>query len=146
MFNLRSRNPKFVPGVRTRAQKARNESVEIDDEDDAAAVRAARQPRIEEVPDEEAIQPITDTETPASSTTKLIAPPIPEVPLEHPYQKAKDAVYAPPTTRNVGAPIKAPVPAKKNEPAYKTLPPVHDPAIAAEVYKRTMDATITITQ
>lgn len=65
---------------------------------------------------------------------------------EHPYQKAKDATYVPPATRNVGAPVRPPAIARKNGPAYKTIPPVHDPSIAADVYKRSMEAPITITQ
>jgi hypothetical protein len=48
--------------------------------------------------------------------------------------------------RNVGAPIKPPAIVRKNDPAYKTLPPIHDPAVATEVYKRSMDTPITITQ
>ena len=63
---------------------------------------------------------------------------------EHPYRQARDAAYIPPTTRNVGAIDKTPN--KRAEPAYKTLPPIHDPNIAATVYKRSMDAPITITQ
>ena len=61
-------------------------------------------------------------------------------------QNVEDAAYAPPAIRNVGAPIKALPVAKKQEPACKTLPPIHDPLIATKVYKRYMDAPITITQ
>ena len=145
LFNLRARNQKFIPLVRTRAQKARAPTVEEAEEEDAAAVKAARQPRIEEVVEEDTIPPVVEKSTPATKepvtvTQLIIAPP------EHPYQNAKDAAYAPPVIRNVGAPFKAPLVAKKNDPAYKTLPAVHDPAIAAEVYKRSMEAPITITQ
>lgn len=144
LFNLRARNAKFVPLARTRAQKARAANVEESDDEDAAVVRAAQQPRVEEVVDEEA-------------TPKKVSPPPPAVPEpskavpspsepEHPFRNAKDAAYAPPAERNVGAPEKPQVVAKRPEPAYKTLPPVHDPSIAADVYKRSMEAPITITQ
>jgi hypothetical protein len=144
LYNLRARNPKFVPLVRTRAQKARAPTTEDVDDEDAAAVRAARQPQIEEVTDEEDARQVITKEAPAvteptTATQPIIAP-------EHPYQNAKDAAYAPPTTRNVGAPVKAPANPRRSDPAYKTLPPVHDPSIAAEVYKRSMEAPITITQ
>ena len=62
---------------------------------------------------------------------------------EHLFQHAKDAAYAPPVNRNVGAPAKAPAVKK---PAYRTMPPVHDPKIAADVYKQSMEAPITIMQ
>jgi hypothetical protein len=140
LFNLRARNPKFTPIARTRAQVRAAAPTE---DEDAAAVRAARQPRVEEVPDEEAAPRPTSKEViipdPPTTSQTTSAP-------EHPYREAKDAAYAPPETRNVGAPVKAPAVARKNEPAYKTLPPVHDPAIAADVYKRSMNAHITITQ
>lgn len=139
LYNLRSRNPKFVPLARTRAQK-RARDAEDPEEEDAAAVRAARQPRIEEVPDEEDVPRVIakDVTIPSES--------IPTITPEHPYQNAKDAAYAPPATRNVGAPAKAPVASRRPDGAYKTLPAVHDPSIAADVYKRSMEAPITITQ
>ena len=142
LYNLRARNQKFVPLVRTRAQQARAAIAEDFDEEDSA--QTTRHPRIEEVQDEEDTQPVVVREkTPIADSAPVIqsnsAP-------EHPYQNVKDAAYAPPATRNVGAPIKALPVAKKQEPAYKTLPPIHDPLIATEVYKRSMDAPITITQ
>ncbi|KAF8161861.1 hypothetical protein BJ912DRAFT_935808 [Pholiota molesta] len=64
---------------------------------------------------------------------------------EHPYRNANDAAYAPPQARNVGAPPdKANAP--RREPAYRTLPPVHDPALATKVFNQSMEASITITQ
>lgn len=138
LYNLRSRNPKFTPLARTRAQKARAVAAEDVEEEDAAAVKAARQPQIVEVEEEEEVQPVV------AKDAQIITEPIEATTTpEHPFRNAKDAAYAPPTDRNVGAPIKAP---KKSEPAYKTLPPVHDPAIALDVYKRSMEAPITITQ
>ena len=146
LFNLRARHARFAPVVRTRAQKARSTAAEIDDEEeeDAAAVRAARQPQIVEVRD------VDDTRPEVSEEAQIVSEPLEPAPLvvttEHPYRNAKDAAYAPPSDRNLGAPVKVPAASKKNESAYKTLPPVHDPSIATDVYKRSMDAPITITQ
>ena len=139
LYNLRARNPKFIPLIRTRAQKARTPMDGIVDEEDDAAIKAARQPQIVEVADEEQS---SDKQVVQESIVNPQPDPIPE----HPYKNAKDAAYTPPTDRNVGAPVKVPVNTKKNDPAYKTLPAVHDPAIAADVYKRSMETPITITQ
>ena len=92
-------------------------------------------PRIEEIPDEDAAPQIP---TVSISNSQPIIP-------EHPYWNARDAAYSPPVNRNIGAQDKS-NPIKRAEPAYKTLPPVHDPAIATQVYKRSMDTPITITQ
>jgi hypothetical protein len=67
--------------------------------------------------------------------------------LEHPFRKAKDAVYIPPAERNVGIKDKtSPMVTKKSKPGYHTLPPIHDPAIAVNVLKQSMEAPITIMQ
>ena len=48
---------------------------------------------------------------------------------------------------DVGAQNKAPsAPYKCADPAYRTLPPVHDSAIAASVFQHSMEAVVTITQ
>ena len=58
------------------------------------------------------------------------APPVPAHVTEHPFKNVKDAAYMPPSTKNVGAQDKAPsVPYKHANPAYRTLPPVHNPEI-----------------
>ena len=55
---------------------------------------------------------------------------------KHPFQHAKDAAYTPPTSKNVGTQDKQELPInKKQEPAYRTLPPIHDPLIAKTGYK-----------
>ncbi|KAF8173317.1 hypothetical protein BJ912DRAFT_1079285 [Pholiota molesta] len=65
--------------------------------------------------------------------------------LEHPYHNANDAAYAPPQTRNVGAPAdKANAP--RRDPTYRTLPPVHDPAIAVKIFNQSLETPVTITQ
>ena len=66
---------------------------------------------------------------------------------EHPFRHAKDAAYTPPTSKNVGTQDKQEPPInKKQEPAYRTLPPIHDLLIAESVYKQSMETPITITQ
>jgi hypothetical protein len=66
----------------------------------------------------------------------------------HPYRGAKDATYMPPQARNLGAPpAKSPAQAtsRKSDTAYRTLPPIYDSKVAADVYKRTLDTPITLT-
>ena len=140
LFNLRARKPAFEPIIRTRNQKTRDTRAEIDDEEEVAEARKRRQPTVEE---EE--EPRTQERQPTRQPTPTASIPTrqPEEAPEHPYRQARDAAYTPPTNRNVGAQDKN---VKKTEPAYKTLPPVHDPEIAARVYKRSMEAPITITQ
>ena len=68
----------------------------------------------------------------------------PEPPV-HPYAKAADATYILPTNHNFAVAPK-PLPAKKNEPAYKTFPPIYDGKVANEVYDRAMATEVTLTQ
>ena len=139
LFNLRARQSAFVPVARTRAQRAREQPTEAS---------------IEEVADEEGNQPCKKTpEAPSAQPQHLPTAPEPVITITapqskepiHPYQLAKDAAYTPPTSQNIGAVPKVPF-TKANAPAYKTLPPVHEAAIADHVYQRSMDAPITITQ
>lgn len=66
---------------------------------------------------------------------------------EHPFCHAKDATYAPPQNRNVGAPIKVTQMApRKVDAAYRTLPAIHDAAIANAVYNRALETQVSITQ
>src|SRR6202522_3978667 len=134
LFNLRKAKEVQVAAVRTRAQHHDRAPAKGTDKQDVQQARRAI-PRIEEVEDEEAAP-----KQPTVSTSNS-QPTIPE----HPYRNARDAAYAPPVNRNVAVPDK-PNNGKRPEPAYKTLPPVHDPTIAANIYKRSMDAPITITQ
>src|SRR6202522_50009 len=55
-----------------------------------------------------------------------------------PYQSARNIAYAPPADRNFAAQYK-PNKEKQAEPAYKTLPPVHEPTIAENVYNQSME-------
>ena len=135
LFNLRARRPIPTTTIRTRAQRARDQ--------------AQDEPFEESRPTATARSATPDVPMPVAPPIVIVeetignAGAVPEP--EHPYQKAKDASYAPPASRNVGAPAKAPL-NKKPDPAYKTLPPVHDASIATEVYKRSMETPITITQ
>jgi hypothetical protein len=142
---------KEIAVVKTRAQQKGKASADNSDNQQARLPV----PRLEEVEDEEAPPRHSTVSTsnsqlnrpepvvPSRSPTVSIPNIQPTVP-EHPYRNAKDAAYAPPVNRNVAAQDKY-NPGKRPEPAYKTLPPVHDPAIAANVYKRSMDIPITIT-
>jgi hypothetical protein len=63
----------------------------------------------------------------------------------HPFAKAQDGTYAPPQDRNIGATPKPPA-ARKPEPAYRTTAPVYDEKVASEVFNRSMEASITLSQ
>jgi hypothetical protein len=66
---------------------------------------------------------------------------------EHPFRKAKNAVYIPPAEKNVEIEDKTTLTiTKKPKPAYRTVPPIHNPAIVVNVLKQSMEAAITITQ
>jgi hypothetical protein len=140
LFNLRARKQGADQGPRTRAQRARGVTIEEEeDEADVAAARAQlRTSRIEDV---------NEPHTPQSQPKEPKNTPVVARVPEHPFRNAKDAAYIPPSIRNVGAQDKSPaVPYKRPDAAYKTLPPVHNPAIAATVFQRSMEAPITITQ
>ena len=62
---------------------------------------------------------------------------------EHPFRGAKDASYVPTVSKGTGVQQTG---NKKQEAAFRTLPPVHDAAIASDVYKCTRELPITITQ
>ena len=64
---------------------------------------------------------------------------------EHPFRNAQDATYIPPQDRNVGTLPKPSAP-KKSEPAYQTLPPIHNQSITTDVYNHSLNMPITLTQ
>ncbi|KAI1784592.1 hypothetical protein LXA43DRAFT_901298 [Ganoderma leucocontextum] len=66
---------------------------------------------------------------------------------EHPYAGVRDATYAPPHQRNFGLPSPRPgaLP-KKSDPAYRSQAPVCDPRHAANVFKRSLELPITLSQ
>ena len=130
LFNLCAWKPPVTTGPQTRAQRAREQMVETDKEEDLPPRGQQQRARIEEVIEENPVQQ-----------------PTLETVLEHPFRNAKDVIYIPLGIKNVGAEDKnTPATAKRPEPAYKTLLPVHDSAIATNVYKQSMEAPITITQ
>jgi hypothetical protein len=139
LFTLRARQPTNAPAMRTRAQRARDPSpvATIEEVEDIQPERAATPEK------ERTSQPTRPIVAPEPA---IVIVPLPEAEAEHPYRHARDAAYTPPTSKNVGAPVRAPPIVKATVPAYKTLPPIHSPSIAADVYKRAMDTSITITQ
>ena len=127
LFTLRTRQQD--KGTRTRAQKAR-------DQEQVAEAPAAS--------DASASAPITVSRQPEAITSEGNANHTSQ-PLVHPFAHAKDASYSPPTTDNVAAKPKPPLP-KKPEGSYKTTAPIYDLKVASEVYAHTMDSQITLTQ
>jgi len=132
LYNL-SRGQDVPIAKRTRAQKAQAQAT-TEEEEDEQEVSTARQsiPRTDNTP---------EPSVPRHPTVSI--PNIRPTAPEHPFRNARDAAYQPPVNRNVAVPEK---PVKRPEPAYKTLPPVHDPKIATDVYARSMNAQITVTQ
>ena len=127
LFALRTRQQD--KGTRTRAQKARNQ-------EQVAEAPAAS--------DASASAPITAPRQPKAITSEGNANHTSQPPV-HPFACAKDASYSPPTTDNVAAKPKPPLP-KKPEGSYKTTAPIYDPKVTSEVYACTMDSQITLTQ
>jgi len=136
LFSLKARRPGFTPIIHTRAQKARDTSTEIDDNTDEPTAPTAQHRMPSEEPSHREPSPVPPTVVPPGPSVK--GP-------EHPFRAAQDAVYAPPQSRNVGAPFKPPA-GKKPEVAYCTLPPVHNPVHAQSVYERALNSSFTITQ
>ncbi|KAJ6471579.1 hypothetical protein C8R47DRAFT_1077231 [Mycena vitilis] len=105
-------------------------------------------------PVEEPEQPVRSTPPPATATAEP-APPVilrpqrdaapPAVQPEHPFARARDAAYAPPRDRNVGA-LPNPAHAKRPDPAYRSTAPIYDEKVANTVFDRSMDTPITLTQ
>jgi hypothetical protein len=147
LFALRTRKSNFVPMGRTRAQTARGTNVEMSDSEDEAPVTAPKKkaaPKLTVVPPATKEKAAKDPEPVATTTQPTAFIEELETAPEHPFKEAKDAAYIPPTERNIGVPI--PQAPKKPEPAYKTQPAVYKVSIASDVYARTMDIPITVTQ
>ncbi|THH15801.1 hypothetical protein EW146_g4736 [Bondarzewia mesenterica] len=71
--------------------------------------------------------------------TQHVDPPI------HPYTAAHDATYVPPVDKVTNEVLQPPA-IKKQEPAYHTMVPIYDEAVAKDVYDRAMSSPITVTQ
>ncbi|KAH9475463.1 hypothetical protein JR316_0012574 [Psilocybe cubensis] len=138
LFNLRAKRPGFTPIIRTRAQKERAPVAEED--------REISPPRDSEAPKPSTSTPDTSSQPPMVQNNDITAPraTTDDPQTEHPFRNALDAVYMPPQSRNVAA-LPKPAP-KKNEPAYRTFPPIYDSDVANTVYNRSLEAPVTITQ
>ena len=65
---------------------------------------------------------------------------------EHPYTKAQDAMYIPPSIHNVASPYKPPYKAKEqSNPAYQNTAPVYDLTVMSKVAEHSLDLPVTIT-
>jgi hypothetical protein len=149
LYALKARRSNFVPTVRTRAQ-VRNARVHFSDDEDESpektpdkeiVPKVLAQPAVKEKNKVANSEPLTPT---ASRHLPFAAGDNEDPEPEHPFRGAKDASYAPPIGRKVVAPI--PLVEKKSEPAYKVQPPLYKASIATDVYSRTMDTPITVTQ
>ncbi|KAF9539933.1 hypothetical protein CPC08DRAFT_806142 [Agrocybe pediades] len=141
LFSLRAQRPGFTPTIRTRAQKARAPIAEEDKEissQDPSSESTQPAPSKERSP-----PPQQRGDAQDSSSTSPNVPSINDEP-EHPFRDARDANYLPPQHRNVAAPSK-PAP-KKAEPAYRNQAPIHDDSIANNIFHRSLDTPITLTQ
>ena len=117
----------------------------LEDDEEAVSATTARPSRVEEVIDKEITAQLQarliQNDPPTSMTTQHSNTP------KHPFRHAKDAAYTPLTSKNVGTQDKPEPPInKKQELAYRTLPPIHDLLIAKIVYKQSMETPITIMQ
>ena len=144
LFNLRARHDP-TSHIRLRAQKARVAIIDDEDEEEVAAIRKGKQPQIVEVEEEPAasqpdVLPVKKTTTPTASTST--SQPIQAA--EYSYQPLKNIAYQPPVLRNIGAPIKTTF--NKHNTTPELLPPIYDPSISANAYKRSLDASVTVTQ
>ena len=147
LYALKTRKPNQASNIQTRAQRRTRDQIEEDsDSEEVAAIRGNQQARIEEVI-EETPAIITQAKKTTNDNRPIImdqAPQVAQKEPEHAYRNVKDAAYIPPTQPNVGSLPKPPL--KRNDIAYRTLPPVQDPEIAKTVFTRAMDSPLTITQ
>ncbi|KAI1785979.1 hypothetical protein LXA43DRAFT_898813 [Ganoderma leucocontextum] len=97
-----------------------------------------------------AVQPLSSNSAAASQTAaplQATGNTAPSKLPEHPYAGVRDATYAPPHQRNFGLPPPRPgAPPKKSDPAYRSQAPVCDPRHAANVFKRSLELPITLSQ
>ncbi len=95
-------------------------------------------------------RPKPNQPTPAAPTdTGLVIEPRPEqtpapspeprvTELEHPFSHVREATYVPPNTRNLGTKL----PPREPGQAYRTLAPIQDPKVAADVFDRSLNAPL----
>ncbi|KAL1944873.1 hypothetical protein VTO73DRAFT_2493 [Trametes versicolor] len=140
----------------TRAERADRRAARHDDPPEHAVALPLPAARVEEVPDESlvanknvsaALPPVRATAPSANMPSATV--PAPSAIPEHPFRDVRDAIYAPPVQRNFGLPpaatTKPAAAARKNDAAYKSLVPIYDPQHAAKVFRRCLEAPISIT-
>ena len=143
LFALKARRSNFVPLVQTRAQTARRAQVESsDDKEDVPVPKKITPLKVMAWPTEK--EPVVDSGPVPIAMPHVTTVENEVITIEHPFKNAKDAAYTPPTDRNIGVP--APQVNKKSEPAYKQQPVIYKASIATDVYSRTMDMPIMVTQ
>ncbi|OSD01859.1 hypothetical protein PYCCODRAFT_1368306 [Trametes coccinea BRFM310] len=133
----------------TREERAKRRAVRFEDPPEEAVTMGARKTTVEDATDgsEQTRKPASENRSHAPVTASAPSSPPPAI-VEHPFRNVRDATYAPPTQRNYGLPsnpARSVVPPRKNEAAYKTLVPVYDPKHAKNVFKRCLDAPISLT-
>jgi hypothetical protein len=149
IFAINVRNPTFVPTIKTRRQREAERIAKKDgdrrEEREEAPARAQtiEPPRIVEVPPpRRSRSPSNEPEPEAVQIDDLPSRvPVQAMP-EHPFRAAKDATYVPRKVPEASKEL-PPVP-KKSDTAYRTLPAIHDPDIAATVYNRALDTNLVI--
>jgi hypothetical protein len=87
-------------------------------------------------------EPMQDRQGKGQSTETIR--PIAEGPV-HPYANIPEARYAPPVTKNFGAPMDKPT-RERDMPAYRTVAPIAEKSLVEEVYKRAVyDTKVVLT-
>ncbi|KAJ7455161.1 hypothetical protein FB451DRAFT_1049110 [Mycena latifolia] len=103
-----------------------------------------------ERPIRQTFQPLKPPSASAATNRAPSAPAPAEIPFqlapEHPYANARDAAYAEPKGRNYRVQPPPPAPAKRHDPAYRTIAPVFDHKTANEVFDRSMNTPVTLSQ
>ncbi|KAJ6530500.1 hypothetical protein DFH09DRAFT_1093550 [Mycena vulgaris] len=122
-----------ICALRTRAQARAAVAAGEPIEESEQPIRPAQPPRPPPPPPPAPVPPTPQPVCHAPPSVDPIQPaPVrdrpPHLPPEHPFAKARDAAYAPPKDRNVGAP---PPQQKKPDTAYRTTAPIFDEKIAS---------------
>ena len=138
IFALRASQKEFIPMIKTRTQQAaEREAVrEREESHQPEPIRRTERTTPHRSPSPDTLPNIVSRIEEVTSQATVPAMP------KHPFQNAKDAAYVPPIRTTV-LPVK-PV-AKKPDVAYRTIPAIHNAAIATKVYNCVLDTPLTIT-
>ncbi len=141
IFNLRAKRPGFTPIIRTRAQKAQAANTESEEPTVNPTVphRHTTPPSTQEPP-----PPVQQRPSAHKNSDNSFIPSVVDDEPEHPFRNVPDATYMPPQHRNVAA-LPKPAP-KKSDPAYRNIAPIYDAETATDIYNRSLEAPVTITQ